>query len=125
MPLGALNLCPATVSRSTPSASTFIGCLPTDCAASVCSRMPRVRVIAAISAIGCKLPASLLACITDTSAVSGRNARSTAASETQPVSSTGTTLSSQPWSRSAAAGAATAGCSILLITRCRLYCQSF
>jgi hypothetical protein len=31
-------------SRSTPSSSTFSGTLPADCAASVCSRMPRSRV---------------------------------------------------------------------------------
>ena len=36
-PLGAYSLWPATVSRSTPSACTSTGTLPTDCAASVCT----------------------------------------------------------------------------------------
>ena len=40
-PLGPLNLCADSDSRSTPSARTSTGILPTDCTASVCISAPR------------------------------------------------------------------------------------
>ena len=56
--LGAPNLCPTSVSMSTPIASTSTGSLPMLCAASVCTSTPgRARLHAAeISAIGCTAP---------------------------------------------------------------------
>ena len=63
-PFGAYSLCPATVSRSTPSSLTSTGTLPSDWAASVWTRMPRSLAISAISRIGCSVPTSLLECMT-------------------------------------------------------------
>ena len=79
------------VSRSTPRASTLVEILPTDCAASVCKRMPRSRVIQLISSIGCMVPTSLLACMMLTRMVRGVIARRTSSGSTRPERSTGTT----------------------------------
>ena len=63
IPFGAYSLWPATVSRSTPSSSTSVGTLPTDWAASVWKGIPCSCATRAISAIGCSVPTSLLACM--------------------------------------------------------------
>ena len=51
-PFGPLNLCADSDSRSTPSARTSTGILPTDCTASVCISAPCSCAIAASAAIG-------------------------------------------------------------------------
>ena len=84
MPFGPHILWAVSDRRSTPSASTSMGTLPTACAASVWSRMPRGRVSPAISEIGCRTPISLLAAITETRRVSGRNALSTSPTSQRP-----------------------------------------
>ena len=55
--------------KSTSSASTSNGTLPTACTASVCINAPLACAAAAISLIGCNTPISLFAAITLTSAV--------------------------------------------------------
>ena len=74
-PFGPLNLCADSDSRSTPSARTSTGIFATDCTASVWNSAPRACASRASSATGWIVPISLLACITDTIAVSSRQAR--------------------------------------------------
>lgn len=89
---GAPNLCPTTVSMSTPRLWTSNRTLPRDWAPSVWTRTPGWRLAAAaISLRGWMDPTSLLLCITVTRHVSpGRIAASTAAGSTRPDESTGT-----------------------------------
>ena len=65
--------------------ATSTGILPTVCTASVWNSAPRSCAIAASSATGWIVPISLLACITETSAVSSVSASRSAAGETMPV----------------------------------------
>ena len=74
-PSGPYILCPLIDSRSTCMACTSTGTLPNDCVASVCSSTPRARHSAPMAAMSWITPISLLACISDTSTVSGRRAR--------------------------------------------------
>jgi hypothetical protein len=62
----------------------------------VCSGTPWRRAISAISGIGWIAPVSLLAYITEISAVSGKIAASMIAGSTTPCSSTGTTVKPNP-----------------------------
>ena len=118
-PFGAPNLCPTTVSRSTPSALTSTSTLPRDWAASVCMQAPRSWASSAMAAIGCRAPISLLLCMTDTSTVSSRNAAATASRGSKPSESTATSVySSSPSSRNAFRASITAGCSMLEVTTC-------
>ncbi len=117
-PFGAWNLCPAIVSRSTPSSSTRVGILPTDCAASVWKRTPYSCAIAAHSAMGWIVPVSLLACMMVTSTVSLLIARRRSSGSTSPVPSTGSHVSRAPRRSRNRSGATMAGCSALDVTKC-------
>ena len=105
--------------RSAFTASTSKGIRPSDCTASVWKRTPLSRVIRPISSSGWIVPTSLLACITETSTVSGRMAARTASGSTSPSRLTGTTVTSNPSRPSAAIESRTALCSMAVVTRWR------
>mmetsp|Transcript_1240 Transcript_1240/g.4231 ORF Transcript_1240/g.4231 Transcript_1240/m.4231 type:complete len:377 (-) Transcript_1240:180-1310(-) len=127
MPLGAPNLWPTTVSRSTPSCATLTGTLPTLWAASECTStgarprrcwLSRCTALA-MAATGCRVPTSLLLCITVTSAVSSPTACTTAATSTTPWASTGTTVTAAlPAACRCSRYLSTAGCSTAVVTTC-------
>ena len=118
-PLGPLNLCAEIESRSTPRAATSIGILPADCTASVWNRAPRACATAASRAIGCTVPISLLACITETRAVRSPTAASRSAGSTTPARPAGSSVVVQPRFASAFSVLSTASCSMADATRCR------
>ena len=70
--------------------------LPRDWATSVCSRTPRSRVIWPMSASGWMVPISLLACITETSTVSGVMAAAMSAGLVIPSASAGMMVIRKP-----------------------------
>ena len=76
-PYGPPTLCPVSVSASTPDAAKSTGTAPTAWTASVCTGMPCAAAIATTSAIGWRVPTSLLAHITEISATES-GSRSTA-----------------------------------------------
>ena len=94
------------------------------CTASVWNRAPAARATAASSAMGCTVPTSLLACITETSAVSRRTSAASAGGSTMPRPSTGSHDTVHPCASSALAVLSTASCSIVLTTRWRLPCTA-
>ena len=79
-----------------PSRLTSIGIFPAVCTASVCTSAPRACAAAAIASIGWTVPISLLACITETSAVSSVTAAAIASGETMPEGPTGTVVTCHP-----------------------------
>ena len=85
--------------------------------ASVCISAPLALAMAAISAMGCRVPISLLACMTLTRAVSGVTASRTASTDTMPEASTGMVVMRNPRRPSAAIVARTASCSMAVVTR--------
>ena len=93
--------------------------LPTDWTASVWKRAPRARASRARSATGWMVPISLLACITETSAVSSVIASATRSGVTTPLASTPTSVVVHPCFESAFRVCSTASCSIALATRWR------
>ncbi len=64
------------------------------------------------------VPSSLLACITEISAVSGRSAARTSSGFTTPVEPTFTRVTATPSRSSCAQAASTAGCSMALVMTC-------
>mmetsp|Transcript_15392 Transcript_15392/g.47862 ORF Transcript_15392/g.47862 Transcript_15392/m.47862 type:complete len:274 (-) Transcript_15392:239-1060(-) len=117
-PLGAYILCPATVKKSTPSATKSTGTLPTLCDASVWHSAPAAWASPAASRTGMRAPTSLFECMTVTSAVSpGRIASSSASTAHTPSASTATSVSSNPsTSRRKRHTSSTAGCSTHVVT---------
>jgi hypothetical protein len=73
---------------------------------------------APIAATGWIVPISLLACISDTSAVSGRIAARSASRSTRPRPSTPSTVTSQPSCSRYFIGSSTALCSVAQVIRC-------
>ena len=67
--MGACSLCPDSDSMSMAVVFRLIGTLPTDCTASVWNRAPWPWASSAISSTGNSVPVSLLAHITETTAV--------------------------------------------------------
>ena len=116
-PFGPLNLCDESDSRSTPSARTSTGIFPVDCTASECINAPRECAIADSSAMGCTVPISLLACMTETSAVSSVMSSRTRSGDTIPEWSTGTSVVRQPRRARALSVFRTASCSMALAMR--------
>ena len=68
---------------------------------------------------GCTVPISLLACITETRAVSSVRTEATASAETTPELSTGTSVTRQPRRPRAFMVFSTASCSMAVVTRWR------
>ena len=116
-PLGPYILWAVHDRRSTPSAATSSGILPTACAASVWRMTLCSRVIRPISASGWIVPTSLFAAITLTSTVSGVIALRTASGSTRPVWSTGRIVSVQPCFVSRLHVSSTDLCSMPVVTR--------
>ena len=119
MPLGAYILCPTRVSRSTSRSVTSSGIFPAVWAASVWNSAPAVWVIRARSAIGCRVPVSLLACMTVTSTVRSVRAAARSAGSSRPLPSTPRTVTSTSCQRARCRQAArTAGCSVAWVITC-------
>ena len=93
--------------------------MPADCTASVWNRAPWRCATPASSAIGCSVPISLFACMTETSAVSSVMAASSAAGSTTPAAPTGRSVEVQPRLDSAFSVLRTASCSMAEATRWR------
>ena len=94
---------------------------PAACTASVCTSVRGLRAFtaAAMAAMGCTVPTSLLAAMMVTSAVSSRTASAAAWGSTKPSPSTGRIVTAQPSRSSASSGSSTAWCSIAEVTMCR------
>ncbi len=106
--------------RSMPMASTSSGILPKAWAASVCIQAPAARARRPISAKGWRTPISLLAAITETSAVRASSVSSSAAGSTSPSASTGRRTTSTPSRSRRATLSSTQLCSVAtVITRSR------
>ncbi len=118
-PLGPYILWAESEARSTPSASTSKGIRPTDWAASQWKRTPAARVMRASSSMGWTTPVSLLACITETSTVSGRSAARSRSGSSRPSRSTSRSVTSKPSRSSARSESSTALCSVRQETRWR------
>ncbi len=104
---------------ATPETSASTGILPALCAASACSGMPRALHRPAIAATSVSTPVSLFACISETSAVSGRSASATCSGSIVPSGRGRSHVTSKP-SRSSCLQASTpARCSTREVTTCR------
>mmetsp|Transcript_9375 Transcript_9375/g.14813 ORF Transcript_9375/g.14813 Transcript_9375/m.14813 type:complete len:207 (-) Transcript_9375:483-1103(-) len=98
MPLGAYSLCPAMVSRSTPSSSTFTVIFPTAWLASVWKMTFGLEDFAALtsSCTGWIVPTSLFASIMLITTVLSLTAFAKIEGETLPSSLTGSNVTSKP-----------------------------
>ena len=114
-PTGPPHLCADKLSKSTSSAVTSTGTLPSACAASVCSKTPRARQTAAMPAMSCTPPVSLFTSMSDTSTVSSRKAAATIAGVTRPSGPGRRTSTPKPSRSSCAQASSTARCSVLAV----------
>jgi hypothetical protein len=115
---------PAEYASALAAASVFVeledrGMCPAEAVASAWNRTPRSRAIRPISATGWIVPISALACMTETSRVSGRIALRTSSGSTRPSRSTCTTVVSKPAARSGSSALRTEKCSTSETTRWR------
>ena len=116
-PLGPYILCAEIDIRSTCCASTSSGILPGHCVASVWNSVPFCLHSAPISAIGCSVPTSLLAAISDTRIVRSVIAAASWAMSTWPLPSTGSHVTSKPCASRFFIGSSTALCSVTAVIR--------
>ena len=112
MPLGAPSLCPDSVRSAMGRSRRSTGTLPNACTPSEWSGTPAATQRAAISAIGCSEPTSLLTHITDTTAGLRASAASSASRRSAPLASTGRMISSPPSVATVCAAARIALCSM-------------
>ncbi len=111
-PFGPPNLCPVNESRSTPSAPGRTGIFPTAWTASVWTTAPAACAAPAASGIRTfTAPVSLLARMSDTTAVFASSADASPSSSGSPSPSTGTSTGSKPSSARESPASRTAGCS--------------
>ena len=117
IPYGPPSLCAVKIIRSRPLAAKSTGRSTTACTASLCEITPRSRASAAIPVTGCTVPTSLLAHITDTTAVVSVTASASLGRSIRPNRSTGinSTLAASSWA-SQPTESSTAGCSMVEVT---------
>ena len=106
--------------RSAPVSAMVTGSEQKACTASVwtSARGTADLTASAILRTGCRAPVSLLAAITDTTAVRSLIASSTSSGATTPVGPTGTTTAWRPIRATKRAAASTASCSTAVTTAC-------
>jgi len=110
-------LCAEIDARSTLSAFTSKGTLPTPCTASVWKRTPRRRQIEPISRMGWTTPISLFASMMEARIVRSVSAFSTVDGSIRPLRGTSRYVTVQPCRSSRLHVSRTALCSVLSVTR--------